>query len=30
MRFAAAENAILGQIEVGAGAIPGAGGVQHL
>ena len=30
MRFAARENAILGQIEVGAGAIPGAGGVQHL
>ena len=30
MRFAARENAILGQIEVGAGAAPGAGGVQHL
>ena len=30
MRFAARENAILGQIEVGAGASPGAGGVQHL
>jgi len=30
MRFAAAENAIFGQIEVGAGAVPGAGGVQHL
>jgi enoyl-CoA hydratase/carnithine racemase len=30
MRFAAAENAILGQIEVGAGTVPGAGGVQHL
>jgi enoyl-CoA hydratase/carnithine racemase len=30
MRFAAAENAIFGQIEVGAGAMPGAGGVQHL
>ena len=30
MRFAARENAILGQIEVGAGALPGAGGVQHL
>src|SRR6202451_367753 len=30
MRFAARENAILGQIEVGAGAIPGAGGMQHL
>jgi len=30
MRFAARENAILGQIEVGAGATPGAGGVQHL
>ena len=30
MRFAARENAILGQIEVGVGALPGAGGVQHL
>jgi enoyl-CoA hydratase/carnithine racemase len=30
MRFAALENAILGQIEVGAGAVPGAGGIQHL
>jgi enoyl-CoA hydratase/carnithine racemase len=30
MRFAARENAIFGQIEVGAGATPGAGGVQHL
>jgi enoyl-CoA hydratase/carnithine racemase len=30
MRFAARENAILGQIEVGVGTIPGAGGVQHL
>ena len=30
MRFAARENAILGQIEVGCGALPGAGGVQHL
>src|SRR5215472_5048034 len=30
MRFAARENAILGQIEVGAGATPGAGGVQHV
>src|SRR5689334_1584403 len=30
MRFAARENAILGQIEVGAGTLPGAGGVQHL
>ena len=30
MRFAARENAILGQIEVGVGAPPGAGGVQHL
>jgi enoyl-CoA hydratase/carnithine racemase len=30
MRFAARENAILGQIEVGTGAAPGAGGVQHL
>ena len=30
MRFAARENAILGQPEVGFGAAPGAGGVQHL
>lgn len=30
MRFAARENAILGQIEVGVGATPGAGGMQHL
>jgi enoyl-CoA hydratase/carnithine racemase len=30
MRFAARENAVLGQIEVGTGAAPGAGGVQHL
>ncbi|MEV8631286.1 enoyl-CoA hydratase/isomerase family protein [Streptosporangium sp. NPDC051023] len=30
MRFAALENAVLGQIEVGTGAPPGAGGVQHL
>ena len=30
MRFAARENAIVGQIEVGAGTTPGAGGVQHL
>jgi enoyl-CoA hydratase/carnithine racemase len=30
MRFAARENAILGQIEVGTAASPGAGGVQHL
>src|SRR6202035_5965569 len=30
MQFAARENAILGQIEVGAGALPGAGGMQHL
>jgi enoyl-CoA hydratase/carnithine racemase len=30
MRFAARENTILGQIEVGAGALPGAGGMQHL
>jgi enoyl-CoA hydratase/carnithine racemase len=30
MRFAARENAILGQIEVGIGTPPGAGGVQHL
>ncbi len=30
MRVAARENAVLGQIEVGAGALPGAGGMQHL
>jgi enoyl-CoA hydratase/carnithine racemase len=30
MRFAATENAVFGQIEVGAGTMPGAGGVQHL
>jgi enoyl-CoA hydratase/carnithine racemase len=30
MRFAARENAILGQLEVGVGSTPGAGGVQHL
>ena len=30
MRFAARENAILGQFEVGVGALPGAAGVQHL
>ncbi len=30
MRFAARENAILGQFEVGVGALPGAGGMQHL
>jgi enoyl-CoA hydratase/carnithine racemase len=30
MRFAARETAILGQIEIGAGTNPGAGGVQHL
>src|SRR5215471_14952734 len=30
MRFAARENAVLGQIEIGVGATPGAGGVQHL
>ncbi|MFC5949018.1 enoyl-CoA hydratase/isomerase family protein [Pseudonocardia lutea] len=30
MRFAARENAIFGQIEAGAGTLPGAGGVQHL
>ena len=30
MRFAARENGILGQIEVGVGTTPGAGGVQHL
>jgi enoyl-CoA hydratase/carnithine racemase len=30
MRFAAQENAILGQLEVGVGTNPGAGGMQHL
>jgi enoyl-CoA hydratase/carnithine racemase len=30
MRFAARENAVLGQPEIGFGASPGAGGVQHL
>jgi enoyl-CoA hydratase/carnithine racemase len=30
IRFAARENAVLGQIEVGVGTTPGAGGVQHL
>src|SRR5262249_19290143 len=30
MRFAAAENAIFGQIEAGVGAPPGAGAIQHL
>ena len=30
MRFAARENAVVGQPEVGFGAPPGAGGVQHL
>jgi enoyl-CoA hydratase/carnithine racemase len=30
MRFAARENTILGQPEVGFGALPGAGGMQHL
>jgi enoyl-CoA hydratase/carnithine racemase len=30
MRFAAQENAILGQPEIGFGISPGAGGVQHL
>jgi enoyl-CoA hydratase/carnithine racemase len=30
MRFAARENAVLGQPEIGFGAAPGAGGVQHL
>jgi enoyl-CoA hydratase/carnithine racemase len=30
MRFASLENAIIGQPEVGFGALPGAGGIQHL
>jgi enoyl-CoA hydratase/carnithine racemase len=30
MRFAARENAVLGQPEIGFGVAPGAGGVQHL
>jgi enoyl-CoA hydratase/carnithine racemase len=30
MRFAARENAVLGQIEIGVGTPPGAGDVQHL
>ncbi len=30
MRFAARENTVLGQPEVGFGALPGAGGLQHL
>ena len=30
MRFAARENAVLGQIEIGVGTPPGAGGVQYL
>ena len=30
MRFAARENAVIGQPEIGFGASPGAGGVQHL
>ena len=30
MRFAARENTVLGQPEIGFGAPPGAGGVQHL
>jgi enoyl-CoA hydratase/carnithine racemase len=30
MRFAATENAVFGQLEVGVGTPPGAGGVQHL
>ena len=30
MRFAARESAILGQIEAGTGALPGAGAMQHL
>jgi enoyl-CoA hydratase/carnithine racemase len=30
MRFASLENAIIGQPEIGFGALPGAGGIQHL
>ncbi|GAA2591304.1 enoyl-CoA hydratase/isomerase family protein [Streptomyces tubercidicus] len=30
MRFASRENAVLGQLEVGIGAPPGAGAIQHL
>jgi len=30
MRFASREKAVFGQIEAGFGAVPGAGGVQHL
>jgi enoyl-CoA hydratase/carnithine racemase len=30
MRFAARENTVLGQPEVGFGVLPGAGGMQHL
>ncbi len=30
MRFAALDNAVLGQSEVGTGVPPGAGGMQHL
>jgi enoyl-CoA hydratase/carnithine racemase len=30
MRFASRERAIFGQIEAGFGAVPGAGGIQHL
>lgn len=30
MRFAARENTVLGQPEVGFGVLPGAGGIQHL
>lgn len=30
MRFAALENAVVGQPEIGFGAPPGAGGIQHL
>ena len=30
MRFASRENALLGQLEVGVGAPPGAGAIQHL
>jgi enoyl-CoA hydratase/carnithine racemase len=30
MIFAARENAVIGQFECGTGALPGAGGLQHL